>query len=199
MEVAVVGTWIVMLIASLLNSEPKTIVVLVNSSEARSAIVVETKGGSVVIDKAGNYVNLTSKNDAPSEVRTMSKDEIKNRFQSVIEATPLPPVDINLYFKANSNELTDESKLKLPYILEMIQKRVPCDVSIIGHTDTKGSSEANEKLALKRAKHVKGWILSSNIDWDNLEVKSYGESDPLIKTKDNVSEPKNRRVEIFIK
>jgi len=199
MEVAVIGTWIVMLIASLLNSEPKTTVVLVDNQKEHNAIVVETKAGSVVIDKVGGYVELESNEKAPSSVKVMSEDDIKKRFETAIKASPLPPVYVNLYFKNNSNELTESSKAKLPEILEMIQKRTPCEVSIIGHTDTKGSSSYNEKLALQRAKYVKEWVMSSNLELDNLEAKSYGESDLLIPTEDNVAEPKNRRVEIFIK
>ncbi|WP_458700251.1 OmpA family protein [Sulfurospirillum sp. 1307] len=199
MEVAVIGTWIVMLVASLLNSEPKTTVVLVDNNKDHNAIVVQTKAGSVEIDKVGGYVSLDSKDKAPSEIKIMSKDEINKKFDSVIKAAALPPVEVNLYFKNNSNELTDESKSRLPEILDMIQKRSPCDVNIIGHTDTKGSSSFNEKLALKRAKYVKDWILSSGVKLNNLKAESYGENDLLVPTADDVSEPKNRRVEIFIK
>lgn len=95
--------------------------------------------------------------------------------------------------------MTKKSAGKLSEILQMIKDRMPCDISIIGHTDTKGRALYNEKLGLKRAKYIKNWILSSNPNLNNLKAESYGESDLLVQTKDNVSEPKNRRVEIFIK
>ena len=199
MEVAVILTWVVMFFASVTHTAHQTTVVLVDNGKSHNAIVVKTDKGSVVIDKPNRYVKITSKTKAPSKVETMSKSEIKKKFATVIKAAPLPPVDINIYFKRNSSELTKESKGKLPEILKMIKKREPCVISIIGHTDTKGSKEANEKLGLKRAEYVKNWILSTKAKIDNIEVKSYGESDLLIPTKDNVSEPRNRRVEIFIK
>ncbi len=199
MEAAVILTWVVMFFASVTHTTHQTTVVLVDNGKSHNAIVVKTDKGSIVIDKPDRYVKITSKTKAPSKVETMSKSEIKKKFATVIKAAPLPPVDINIYFKRNSSELTKESREKLPEILKMIKKREPCVISVIGHTDTKGSKEANEKLGLKRAEYVKNWILSTKVKIDNIEVKSYGESDLLVPTKDNVSEPRNRRVEIFIK
>jgi outer membrane protein OmpA-like peptidoglycan-associated protein len=198
MEVAVIATWVIMLIASVFNT-PTTTIVLAENDKEHNAIVIQTDAGSTLIDKPGQYVSLTSKNDAPSSIKTMTKENIDKKFKAVQKAAPLKPVYVNLYFKSNSNGLTEESARKLPKILKMIQDRTPCDVSIIGHTDTKGQASYNEKLALERAKYIKKWVLSSNVELNNLKAKSYGESDLLVETKDNVSEPKNRRVEIFIK
>lgn len=199
MEVAVIATWVVMFIASVFNTNPTTTIVLADNHKNHNAIVIQTDAGSAVIDKPGQYVNLSSKNQAPSQIKTMSQNDINKKFKVVQQATPLNPVNINLYFKYNSNDLTKESKSKLPQILDLIRARIPCAVNIIGHTDTKGKASYNEKLAYKRAQYVKDWILSSDVELDNLEVKSYGESDLLVQTADNVAEPKNRRVEIFIK
>jgi len=198
MEVAVIATWVIMLIASVFNT-PTTTIVLVENGKKHNAIVVQTDAGSTTIDKAGQYVSLTSKKDAPSSVQTMSKESIEKKFKVVQKAAPLKPVHVNLYFQNDSNDLTEESAGKLSEILKLIKDRMPCDVNIIGHTDTKGKASYNAKLALERAKYVKQWVLSSNVDLNNLKVKSYGESDLLVETEDNVSEAKNRRVEIFIK
>ena len=199
MEVAVIATWVVMLVASIFNTNPTTTVVLAENGKDHNAIVVQTDAGTTTIDKPGQYVNLTSKIVAPSEVKTMSQEIIEKKFEKVEKAAPLKPVNINLYFKNNSNDLTEKSASKLPEILKMIQERMPCDVNIIGHTDTKGKASYNEKLALERAEYVKKWVLSSNVDLNNLKAKSYGESDLLVPTKDNVSEARNRNVEVFIK
>ncbi len=200
MEIAVIATWVVMFIASIMNTGTTgTTIVLVDNGKEQNSIVVQTDVGVKTISMAGEYVSLSAKDEAPSKIKVMSKEEINTKFKSAIEATPLKPININLYFKNNSNELTEESQKKLPYILAQIKKRMPCDVNIIGHTDTKGKASYNEKLALKRAEYVKNWVLSFEVDLNNLQTKSYGESDLLVPTEDNVAEAKNRRVEIFIK
>lgn len=199
MEVVVIATWVVMFVASIMNTGTTTTVVLADNGEKQNAIVVQTDAGTTTIDKTGQYVSLSSKNDAPSEIKTMSQEDINKRFKSAIKAVPLAPLHVNLYFQNNYKVLTQASQEKLPYILIQIKQRMPAAVNIIGHTDTKGSSSSNQKLGLERAKYVKKWLLSSDVDLNVLEVKSYGESDLLIETKDDVSEAKNRRVEIFIK
>ena len=199
MEVAVILTWVGMLVASLMQNPTHTTVVLVDNNKSHNAIVVQTKAGSVVIDKPNSYVNLTSSKQKPSSIKQMSKSEIKKRFKSAIKALPPKPMHVYLYFKNGTSSLTDESLSKLPYIYKLIKERTPCDVSIIGHTDTKGSQETNLKLSLKRAKEIKKWILSKNADLSNLKVEGYGERDLLVPTKDGVSESKNRTVELFIR
>ncbi|WP_024953627.1 OmpA family protein [Sulfurospirillum arcachonense] len=199
METVVIVTWIGMLIAALMNPTPTTTVVLVENGKAQNAIVVETKAGSIVVDKPGGYVNINSKNEKPSEINIMSEEKINSKFKSAIESTPLKPIHVLLYFKSGSNELTQSSKDKLPQILKSIKERMPCDVNVIGHTDTAGSKKYNEKLSLQRANSVKKWINLQNIDLIDLKVETYGETDLLVKTADNVSEKKNRRVELLIR
>jgi len=200
MEVVVIVTWIGMLIASLVSTpDPTTTVVLVDNGKRHNAIVVQTKAGSVVVDKAGNYVDLLSSTQKPSEIKSMTQAQIDEKFKSVIVNAPLKPVTILLYFENNSNNLTNASLDKLPQIFKEIKARVPADVNIIGHTDTKGSDKINNKLSLKRAIKIKKWLTKKNINLKDLSVNGYGESDLLVNTADNVSEAKNRRVEIFIK
>ena len=199
MEAVVILTWIGMLFASLTHHPSNTTVVLLDNNKTHNAIVVKTDAGSTVIDKPLEYVTLTSKKEPPSKKMEMDKKTVEKKFKSVIVALPPKPVHVLLYFKQDSNQLTNESINKLPQILKYIRERTPCDINIIGHTDTKGSQKYNVKLGMKRAQMVKRWIVSQGVKTNNIKVQSYGEADPLIKTGDNVSEPLNRRVELLIK
>ncbi len=199
MEAAVILTWIGMLVASLMHNPTKTTVVLADNNKAHNAIVVRTKAGAVVIDKPGYYVDLTSKNQKPSKIKKMSDKEIKKRFSSAIKALPPKPEHVYLYFKKGTSELTADSINKLPHIYELLRQRAPCDLNIIGHTDTKGTQQNNLKLSMQRAQDIKRWILSKEINLDKLKVEAYGENDLLIPTADGVSEPRNRCVELMIR
>jgi len=97
MEVVVIATWAIMFIASIVNSgTATTTVVLADNGKEQNAIVIQTDVGETTIDKVGQYVNLSSKNEAPSEIKTMSQKEIDKKFKSAIEATTLKPININL-------------------------------------------------------------------------------------------------------
>ena len=199
MEAVVILTWIGMLFASLTHHPSNATVVLLDNNQTHNAIVVQTDAGSTVIDRPMEYVTLVSKKEPPSKKKLMDRKTIEKKFKSVIVALPPKPVHVLLYFKQDSNQLTNESINKLPQILKYIKERTPCDINIIGHTDTKGPQKYNVKLGMKRAQMVKSWIISQGVKTNNIKVQSYGEADPLIKTGDNVSEPLNRRVELLIK
>ncbi len=79
-------------------------------------------------------------------------------------------------------------------------------VSIIGHTDSKGSESYNLELSKKRAESVKQWLIDqAGIDSKRIETSGKGESEPVAPNTnpDGSDNPegrqKNRRVEIRIR
>jgi len=177
----------------------KTTVVLLDSGKAHNAIIVSTNKGSKKLNKIGSFVQLEDKNKAPSQAKMMSKKEINSRYAVLFNIAPQQPRTYIVYFKKNSTELTEASKKTLEKALKTIQRRSPCVVDVIGHTDTVGSSRANSKVSLKRANYVKSMIKKRKSHVLALVAKGYGEEDLQMKTANNVSEAKNRNVEIFIK
>ena len=70
---------------------------------------------------------------------------------------------------------------------------------MIGHTDTLSGPRWNEQLGLSRAQAVAEMLRKRHIDVIDLRVSSHGERNLLIKTRDGVSEPRNRRVEVSVR
>ena len=83
-------------------------------------------------------------------------------------------------------------------------RKTKFSVVVEGHTDTRGSSEFNQKLSFNRAKAVTDYLESAiklGIQSDSLIdifPAGYGESRLAIKTDDNVQNDANRRVEIRV-
>ena len=67
-----------------------------------------------------------------------------------------------------------------------------------GHTDRSGTEKYNLNLAELRAKNVKEFLLKKGMEEKTIITKIYGESKPLVHTKDGIKEPRNRRVKIEI-
>ncbi len=189
---------LILTISSLFIGCSKTTVVLLDSGKVGSSITVATQKATTKVDKVGSFVELKDKDETPSEVKEMSKEEINKRFGNVLKAAPTKPASYLLYFESGST-LTQESKKMLEEALKTIKKRSPCIVDIIGHTDTTGSSSLNQKVSLKRAKYIKSIIEKKDIKVIALNAKGYGEEDLQVKTPDNTANAKNRNVEIFIK
>ena len=193
---------ILFLILSLLlfiGCSSKSTIVLIDNNKEHNAIVISNSEGSITLDKTGNYVDLESKKRLPKEIQKMSQSEINERFKETLEAEPTPPEQFIVYFKKNSTELIETSKNVLKEAMKSINKRRPCLVDIVGHTDTVGSEEENMKVSLKRAKYIQEMLVENKVDPKILTVKGYGEIELMVATADNISEEKNRNVEIFVK
>ncbi len=162
-------------------------------------IAVENKGGTQIIAQAGHATEVKDAATAPTPPLPMDGKTIKRIFGAALGAGPVPPISYILHFKTGSTDLTEESVSRLPEILSTIMERKSSDVSVIGHSDTVGAKQKNYELSLERARRVREILVSKGIDSQGVEVDSHGEDNLLVKTADEVSEPRNRRVEVTVR
>jgi len=80
-----------------------------------------------------------------------------------------------------------------------MRERPHPDVVVIGHTDTVGDAEGNDRLSAQRAETVKGFLVGIGIPAERIRTAGRGERELLVPTDDNVEEPRNRRVEINVR
>ena len=178
----------------------RTLVVLLPDSDTgvTGRAFVENKSGITDLNAARDSSTATP-SAAPTAVTTMSEEEVQRLFGDTLSALPPAPVHFTLYFKFESDELTDESRALLPQILNTVKERAIPEVLVVGHTDTMGTPRANIDLGLTRANTVRTLLVQVGLDPTMLEVRSHGESDLLVKTPDETPEPRNRRVEISVR
>jgi outer membrane protein OmpA-like peptidoglycan-associated protein len=180
-------------------AEKKDIFVLLPDQDGKVGEITISNGvGSTTLSKANQSAEVSSTH-VSTQTTILSQKEIQKEFHDTLQAIPGTADQYILYFTPGTTDLTKESWSKLPLILKRVKERLPCEISIIGHADTQASSEYNLSLALQRAVHVKNKLLAIGVPRELLEVSSHGENDPMIPTADNVAEPKNRRVELFIR
>jgi len=135
----------------------------------------------------------------PGAVSAISEAEVTRLFGAALSALPPEPRHFTLYFKFESDTLTEESTRKVPEILAAVKRLAVPEVVVVGHTDTLGDAGANIALGLKRAKSVQSVLVDAGITSALIEVASHGEADLLVKTPNNRAEPRNRRVEISVR
>jgi outer membrane protein OmpA-like peptidoglycan-associated protein len=138
-------------------------------------------------------------NQPPAVVGQLSEADVQRLFGDALAALPPAAQHFTLYFRFESDELTDQSRAQLPQILQAVKDRPFPDVAAIGHTDTTGTSAINFQLGLRRANAIRNRLVETGIDASVIEVSSHGEADPLVKTADEVPESRNRRVEITVR
>jgi outer membrane protein OmpA-like peptidoglycan-associated protein len=177
-----------------------TQVVLVPDPDGKvGEVTVMTGGGEQVLTQAGQSTEAPLSWLAPKTPETLSPADIQARFAVALRNEPAPPSRHLLYFHFDSVRLRPESARRLSGLVRVIQERDSCDISVNGHTDRLGPADFNDGLSLERALEIKKALIARGLPAHCVEVRYFGESDPLIATPDATGEPRNRRVEVEIR
>jgi outer membrane protein OmpA-like peptidoglycan-associated protein len=177
----------------------RDIIVLLPDDQGKTgAIVVTSAGVERRLDRPRQTVTVEA-GSPPGLPTVIPGQEVQAIAGPALAALPKPPLQFILYFEHDSIDLTPESKAILKKVLRTILDRAPVDVSVVGHTDTVGLKGYNYALSMKRAKAVASILLGQGVDPSTLDVTSHGKDNPLVPTGDQVTEPRNRRVEITVR
>jgi outer membrane protein OmpA-like peptidoglycan-associated protein len=182
--------------------EPKgrdQIVLLTDAETGTTGRATVSSGAASVELSAARQTTFVALGQAPSAVTVLSESDVRRAFGNAIAALPPAPIHFTLFYKFDSDELTDDSRALVPKILDAVKTRPVPEVAITGHTDTTGTPASNYALGMRRAGTVRALLVEAGLDASFVEVTSHGEADLLIRTGDNIAEPRNRRVEITVR
>jgi OOP family OmpA-OmpF porin len=68
----------------------------------------------------------------------------------------------------------------------------------VGHTDSVGSNDYNQKLSLRRAEAVKAYLVSKGVDTSRIYTEGKGETQPMADNATAEGRAKNRRVTVEV-
>lgn len=140
------------------------------------------------------------------------------QLESAMPAAPAPapepvaeaqPFDVNpaepmkvenakyiVFFDFDESTLNSGANSILDAAADEAKGRSLTSINLVGHTDTSGSRDYNQKLSMKRANVVRDAMVSRGVQSNLLSVNYRGEEELLVETADDVREPANRRTEI---
>nr|WP_236599355.1 OmpA family protein [Ramlibacter monticola] len=102
------------------------------------------------------------------------------------------------FFDFDKAVLKPEGKAKLDDLVGKIQG-INLEVIIaVGHTDSVGGDAYNQRLSVRRAEAVKGYLVSKGIEKNRVYTEGKGEKQPVADNKTAEGRAKNRRVEIEV-
>lgn len=173
------------------------VVLLPQADRTPSAVIVRSTTTQVVLDVPYQRASGTGTDALKGD--TVSAEDIQKKYLGLFTAAPPRPSKFILNFLPGGTNLTSESEATLPKILAEVAGRVGADMVVTGHTDTKGTAAANDTLSLQRAGVVTQLLIDKGALRARVESVGRGERDLLVKTDDQVDEPRNRRVEIVVR
>lgn len=106
--------------------------------------------------------------------------------------------DSGLMFNLNSSELNTKTRENLRELATVLQKYEDTNVLIEGHTDASGTMEYNQTLSGQRAESVLSYLVNMGVDYNRLETRAYGETQPIADNDTQSGRQANRRVEVAI-
>jgi outer membrane protein OmpA-like peptidoglycan-associated protein len=122
------------------------------------------------------------------------------RFLAEPSAPTLPKSFVfdHLNFKTGSTELTPDS---VPTVndLALVLKAYPkAQVQLVGHTDSTGTTEANQALSVDRANAVKGMLVAQGVGADRIATAGFGQDRPVAGNDTEEGRARNRRLELNV-
>jgi OOP family OmpA-OmpF porin len=115
---------------------------------------------------------------------------------------PAPAAQITnaftVYFDFDSWTLKAEQLKVLTDVINNARSGGQSNITIVGHTDTSGPADYNQKLSVKRANVVVEALVDMGARRSALHASGVGETDLAVQTGDGVKEAKNRRTVITL-
>ena len=104
----------------------------------------------------------------------------------------------DVFFDFDKSVIKPDGKSKLDDLSNKV-RGVNLEVVIaIGHADSIGSDEYNQRLSVRRAEAVKAYLVSKGIEANRIYTEGKGEKQPVASNKTADGRAKNRRVEIEV-
>ncbi len=118
-----------------------------------------------------------------------------------VEIVPSParaPNIFLLYFTFDSDKLTATGETVVNAAVMGAQKMRATDFAVTGHAGRVGPDEYNMELSLRRANAVREALVVRGINPARISVAGQVEIEPAVATSEDVNEPANRRVDMFV-
>lgn len=167
--------------------------------------------------KPGNtYQITTSKDGYEVDTSRFSPAATDNSLSGNIALKPLKstivdaPLKVgsvivlnNIYYDFNKSVIRTGAARELDALIALMNQYPDMEVQLIAHTDSRGSTEFNQDLSLRRAESAKTYLVSNGIAGNRIQAIGKGESEPRNRCVDGVDCTEeeyqyNRRTEVKV-
>lgn len=202
------STPIVLLVAALflggcssLSNTEKGAVIGAGAGAAGGAAIGKAAGGTaegaiigaVVGGTAGAIIGKRMDKKAEELDEELENAEVE-RVGEGIKVT----FDGGILFDFDSSALREDARGNLSEFAESMEEFEESNILIVGHTDSKGSEEYNQKLSDRRADSASNFLIEQGVAAERLTSVGRGETEPVATNETAEGRQQNRRVEVAI-
>jgi outer membrane protein OmpA-like peptidoglycan-associated protein len=157
-------------------------------STARGAIIGAAIGGT-----AGAIIG-NRMDEAAKELENDLPDATVERVGEGIVVT----FDSGILFDFDSSSLRYLARRELDKLAGSLTDLEQTEVLVVGHTDSVGDSEYNQRLSERRAESAASYLALQGVSGDRIIVEGRGEGEPVASNETAAGRQENRRVEVAI-
>ena len=171
----------------------------VSSASIEGIGSVDPSGSRQVCPGSTTQYTITAMGDGGT--RTESTTVTVNPPPVKVEPKVIDRLVLHVNFDFDKSVVRKADVAQLQKAVDFIKKYPANDISIEGHTDSRGTDKYNQALSERRAAAVKAYLLKhAEIDTrkDTITTKGFGESKPIASNKTDKGRFENRRVEILV-
>lgn len=157
-------------------------------STARGAIIGAAIGGA-----AGAYIGHRM-DETAAELQKSLDDATVRRVGEGILVT----FDAGILFDFDSSDLRYVARTELADLAKSLEEFPNTDVLVVGHTDSIGTAEYNQRLSDRRAESAGSYLVTQGVARSRIITEGRGESEPVASNATEAGRQENRRVEVAI-
>jgi len=182
--------------STIINSDPVAQRYSINQTdfEQKEQVQISKKQNESLQDK--NILVKSSKLIAESEKENFSTIKLAEADNISIAPIQISDKNIIIYFKYNTNELSDAALTKLDEATGIMIQNPNAEVIVKGYTDSSGDYTYNKVLSMFRANIVKGYLTGKGIDPTKIKAIGMGPEHPIDSNETARGRELNRRVKI---
>ena len=199
------------------NGEPTTAKVQVyNASKQRTTMQARDikKGRMAKSYPKGSYIMRIQKADYYADSVSFVIAEAGTTDSATVQLRPLPKIEEvieepavivgqtfilhNMNFATNQTTILPSSEGALKTLYDFLEANPNGRIKIIGHTDSVGKDDFNQRLSEGRANAIRTELIKRGIAEDRIEAEGRGESEPIADNETEEGRALNRRVEVEI-
>lgn len=160
----------------------------VAGSTAKGAIIGAAVGGT-----AGAIIG-SRMDDVADE---MAADLPNARVERVGEGI-LVTFDSGILFDFDSSVVKGSARDNLAQLASHLQANPETELVVVGHTDSQGTEEYNDRLSQRRAEAAATYLAQTGVNYTRIRTTGLGESEPVANNDSEAGRQQNRRVEVAI-
>lgn len=184
-----------------MNKSQKGAIIGAGGGAAVGAVVGKAAGntgmGAVIGATVGGVAGAIIGKKMDQQAQEIEKEVAGAKVERVGEGIV---VEFNsaVLFGFDQSTVTPQAQETLKDLIKVLNKYPDTDLTIDGHTDSKGTADYNQKLSERRAGNVAGYLTSNGIAIERISTRGFGLTQPKYDNATADGRAQNRRVEFAI-